>query len=58
MNDLKTSSDLSDKFDFKCCWTCKNCVFELDVRLHECLITKGVIKGVHAPTDCKSWVRG
>ena len=52
------NDDLADKFDFVCCWTCKNCIYELDKRAHECMLTGIQIKGVHVPTKCKEWIQG
>ncbi len=57
-NILDKSDDLASRFDFVCCWTCKNCIYELDKRSHECTRTGLELKGVHAPTKCEKWIQG
>ena len=47
-----------EKFDFRQCWTCEHCIFDLSERLHRCLKTGEWIRhGVHAPTGCRNYKR-
>ena len=58
MNFIEKSEQLSDKFDFVCCWTCKNGIFDLDKRAHECKLSGKTIKSIHSPVACTHWTQG
>ena len=58
--DMATSTDnndLADKYYFVCCWTCKNCIYELEKCAHECMLTGSQIEDVHILTECKEWIQ-
>lgn len=51
---------MAKEFDFKQCWTCRNCLYEIDQRLYVCGKDGWRIGGNYEackPTDCEDWER-
>lgn len=48
-----------DRFNFQQCWTCKNLIYDVELRKHRCPETGRIFekREVAEPTACQNWKR-